>query len=82
MNRRGFLRSLAIGVACLQLRLRPESVINVKDGILTFRMLEAYIERILRVNVQQHLEVYCMSAKSYKILSNYYKEPKNDKRGV
>jgi hypothetical protein len=50
MNRRRFLQVLGIGLACLQLRLRPESAIetDVIDAF-TFEDFNAALERMFRV---------------------------------
>jgi hypothetical protein len=79
VNRRHFLRSLAIGVACLQLRFRPETAAAFKyDGALTLEQFNAYLERVFRVTKHTHPPMFLVPAGSVdkwtKILNDMYRK--------
>lgn len=78
MNRRGFLRSLGIGVAGLYLRFAPDLAkpitITNSSGAITLEMYEKYLERIFRAPYRGNGPIYCYSQETYEALKKYCKE--------
>jgi hypothetical protein len=78
MNRRHFLRSLAIGVACLHLRFRPETATAFSyEGAITLAQFNDYLERVFRVRKNAEPPILYVAAGSAdkwtKILNDMYK---------
>lgn len=72
MTRRHFLRNLAIGVAALTLRFKPEVQHELpKINAITLDQFNSYLERVFRVSKPGPQWVYCTPA-TYEAIRKLY----------